>query len=58
MVEIPAQDVLLVHEVGEEILPHRISEIRNGELNGQHWYLAILEEAYAIVQARRMGDAA
>lgn len=53
MITIPLKDLQEIQEVGREILPGRIPYIVNDQLNGKHWYFAILEEAAEIVAMRR-----
>lgn len=47
-------DLREVRAVSHAILQRRKSEIKNGKLDGQHWFVVILEEAIHEIQSRRV----
>jgi len=42
-----------IEQVGREVLRHRESEIRDGQLDGCHWFIAITRQAHDIVLRRK-----
>lgn len=51
---IPASHLPEVEEVARELLPLRAARVKNGLLDGHHWFISLLRDADLIARRRRL----